>query len=202
MIFRLMGEQKDEDEHKLWCDMETEKSTESKEDKAEKVSLMTKKVEEMDAAIKLLVKQITENNEKVKTITEYQQTETTLRDENHAEIVATIKDSQDAQAALTDAIQVLKNFYKESGMIPKEPWEFIQTGSRDVELPESPSTWDSSYTGTADPKDGADGILTILDETMQKFSRMEADAKVTDETDQKEYEQDMAAKKIEMDETN
>merc|ERR1719321_805367 len=201
-VLILMGEQKDEDEHKLWCDMETEKSTESKDDKAEKVQIMTTKVEETDAAIKLLVKQITENSEKVKTITEYQETETTLRDENHAEIVATIKDSQDAQAALTDAIQVLKNFYKESGMIPKEPWEFIQTGSRDVELPESPSTWDSSYTGTADPKGGADGILTILDETMQKFSKMEADAKVTDETDQKEYEQDMAAKKIEMDETN
>merc|ERR1719258_726466 len=60
-------------------------------------------------------------------------------------------------------------------MIPKEPWEFLQTGSRDVELPEKPSTWDSSYTGTADPKSGSDGILTILDETMQKFSRMEAD---------------------------
>merc|ERR1719420_681234 len=165
--------------------METEKSTESKEDKEDKVSLMTRKVEEMDAAIKLLVKQIAENNKKVETITEYQQTETTLRDENHAEILATIKDSQDAQAALTDAIQVLKNFYKESGMIPKEPWEFVQTDSRDVELPESPSTWDSSYTGTADPKSGADGILTILDELLQKFSRMEADAKVTDETDPK-----------------
>merc|ERR1719379_1292116 len=202
MIFRLMGEQKDEDEHKLWCDMETEKSTESKDDKEDKVFLMTKKVAEMDAAIKLLVKQIVENNEKVETITEYQQTETALRDENHAEILATIKDAQDAQNALTDAIQVLKDFYKESGMIPKEPWEFLQTGHRDVELPESPATWDSSYTGTADPKSGADGILTILDETMQKFSKMEADAKVTDETDQKEYEQDMAAKKIETDETN
>merc|ERR1719375_2738536 len=202
MIFHLMGEQKDEDEHKLWCDMETEKSTESKDDKTDKKSTLTTKVAEMDAAIKLLVKQIVENNEKVETITEYQQTETALRDENHAEILATIKDSQDVQAALTDAIQVLKNFYKESGMISKEPWEFVQTDSRDVELPESPSTWDSSYTGTADPKSGADGILTILDETMQKFSRMEADAKVTDETDQKEYEQDMAAKKIEMDETN
>merc|ERR1719333_1497744 len=168
MIFRLMGEQKDEDEHKLWCDMETEKSTESTDEK----EMLTRKVEEMDAAIKLLVKQITENNAKVKTITEYQQTETTLRDENHAEILATIKDSQDAQAALTDAIQVLKDFYKESGMIPKEPWEFLQTSSRDVELPESPATWDSSYTGTADPKSGADGILTILDETMQKFSKM------------------------------
>merc|ERR1719321_2439784 len=155
-----------------------------------------------DAAIKLLVKQITENNAKVKTITEYQETETTLRDENHAEILATIKDAQDAQKALTDAIQVLKDFYKESGMIAKEPWEFLQTDSRDVELPEKPSTWDSSYTGTANPKSGADGILTILDETMQKFSKMEADAKVTDETDQKDYEQDMAAKKIETDETS
>merc|ERR1719450_1793883 len=87
-------------------------------------------------------------------------------------------------------------------MTPKEPWEFIQTSRRDVELPDSPSTWDSSYTGVTDPKSGAEGVLAILDETMQKFTRMEADAKVQDETDQKEYLQDMAAKKIEIDETN
>merc|ERR1719321_1902960 len=202
MVFRLMGEQKDEDEHKLWCDMEMEKSEESKTDKEDKVALQTTKVSEMDAAIKLLVKQITENNEKVDSLTTYMKEETALRDENHAEIVATIKDSQDAQAALTDAITVLKDFYKESGMIPKEPWEFLQTESkRDVELPDSPATWDSGYTGTADPKAGGEGILTILDETMQKFSKMEADAKVADETDQKEYETDMAAKKVEIEET-
>merc|ERR1719473_1629152 len=202
MIFQLMGEQKDEDEHKLWCDMETEKSTESQTDKAEKKQIMTAKVQEKDTAIKLLVKQITEQQTKVADITSYQETETKLRQENHAEIVLTIKDSQDAQKALEEAIAVLKVFYKESGMIAKEPWEFVQMSSRrDVELPEKPSTWDSSYTGTSDPNSGADGILTILDETMQKFSKMEADAKVTDETDQKEYEQDMAAKKIEVDET-
>merc|ERR1719326_2397646 len=202
MIFHLMGEQKDEDEHKLWCDMETEKSTESKDDKTEKKELLTIKVREADTAIKLLVKQITEQQQKVADITEYKETETKLREENHAEIVATIKDAADAQAAITEAIAVLKDFYKESGMIAKEPWEFLQTGSRDVELPEKPSTWDSSYTGTADPNSGADGILTILDETMQKFSKMEADAKVADETDQKDYEADMNAKKIEIDETN
>merc|ERR1719333_1453582 len=202
MIFHLMGEQKDEDEHKLWCDMETEKSTESKDDKADKKALLTTKVHEVDTAIKLLVRQITEQQERVADITSYKETETKLREENHAEIVATIKDAADAQAAITEAIAVLKDFYKESGMIAKEPWEFLQIGSRDVELPEKPSTWDSSYTGTADPKSGSDGILTILDETMQKFSRMEADAKVADETDQKDYEADMNAKKIEIDETN
>merc|ERR1719230_877860 len=130
------------------------------------------------------------------------ETETELRNENHAEIEATIKDSQDAQAALTNAIAVLKDFYKESGMIAKEPWEFVQVSSRrDVELPDNPDTWDSSYTGVTDPKSGADGVLTLLDETMQKFSQMEADAKVSDETDQKNYESDMQAKKIELAET-
>jgi hypothetical protein len=203
MIFRLMGEQKNEDEHKLWCDMETEKSTESKDDKTEKVNLLNLKVAEMDASIKLLAKQIVENNGKVNTITEYQLEETKLRDENHAEILATIKDSQNAKAAILDAISVLKEFYKKSGMIAKEQWEFIQTRSRrDVELPDSPSTWDSSYTGTTDPKSGSEGVLTLLDETLQKFDGMEAEAKVTDETDQKAYEQDMAAKKVEIDDTS
>merc|ERR1719428_793895 len=152
MIYRLMSEQKDEDEHKLWCDEEVSKSTESKDDKDEKVALLNKKISEMDATIKLLMKQITENEAKVKSIAEYMETETALRDENHAEIEATIKDAQDAQAALTSAITVLKEFYKESGMIPKEPWEFLQTASqRDVEIPEKPSTWDASYTGTRRP---------------------------------------------------
>merc|ERR1719160_806828 len=177
-------------------------SNEKKTDKDEKVKMLKSKVSEMDSAIKLLVKQINENNEKAEAITTYMKEETELRNANHAEIEATMKDAQDAQAALTDAITVLKDFYKNSGMIPKEPWEFIQTESkRDVELPAEPSTWDSSYTGTSDPKAAGEGILAILDETMQKFSGMEADAKVADETDQKEYEQDMAAKKVEIEET-
>merc|ERR1719478_67224 len=179
MIFRLMSEQKDEDDHKNWCDMEMEKSTESKEDKDEKVKMFKKKVAEHDAAIKKLIKQITENNDKAADITKYMEEETELRNENHAEIVATIKDSQDAQAAVTQATQVLKDFYKESGMIAKEPWEFVQVSSRrGVDLPDSPDTWDSSYTGVTDPENGADGVLALLDGVMEKFSSMEADAKV------------------------
>merc|ERR1719456_543515 len=149
-----------------------------------------------------LTKAITENNDKASTITSYMEQETELRNENHAEIVATIKDSQDAQAAVTQATAVLKDFYKESGMIAKEPWEFVQVSShRGVELPDSPDTWDSSYTGTADPESGSDGVLAILDGVMEKFSTMEADAKVQDETDQQNYDKDMQSKKIELAET-
>merc|ERR1719375_1197952 len=182
---------------------------ESKDDKDEKVTMLKKKIAEEDAAIKKLVKAITENNDKAAQLTKYMEEETELRNENHEECMATIKDSQDAQAAVTQATQVLKDFYKESGMIAKEPWEFVQVSShrvqikshRGVDLPDSPDTWDSSYTGAADPENGSDGVLAILDGVMTKFSTMEADAKVQDETDQQNYEKDMQAKKIESAET-
>jgi chromosome segregation ATPase len=204
MIFRLMSEQKDEDDHKNWCDLENEKSTESKDDKSEKVDTFKAKIKEMNDAINLLVKQITANNKKAEQIQEHKATETELREENHAEIVATVKDSQDAQAAMTSAISVLKDFYKSSGMIAKEPWEFVQIRAhtqRDAGLPAKPETWDSSYSGASDPN-GSDGVLSLLDATMQKFSQMEADAKVQDETDQKNYDQDMSAKTVQLAETN
>merc|ERR1719387_1186664 len=196
MIFRLMAEQKDEDDHKNWCDLETEKNTESKTDKKSKMDALQGKISEMDAAIKLLVENIADNDAKVKEIEEYVAEETEMRDENHVEILATIKDSQDAQKAVSQATVVLKDFYKNSGEIAKEPWEFLQTGAR---LPESPDTWDSSYTGTS----GGAGakVLELLDGVMVKFSTMEADAKAADVTDQKNFEEDRAAKKVELETT-
>jgi len=197
MIFRLMSEQKDEDDHKNWCDLETEKNLESKEDKNTKINDMTASISQLDASIKLLTEKITENDEKVAQITDYQRIETELRDENHKEILITVKDAQDAQKAVADATAVLRDFYKNSGETQKEPWEFLQTGSR---IPSSPSTWDSSYSGVADP-DSNGGVLTLLDGVMQKFSTMEADAKSADVTDEKNFDQDMAAKKIDLETT-
>merc|ERR550537_1873163 len=77
--------------------------------------------------------------------------ETDLRAENKNEIELTIKDAQAGSEAVAQAITVLKDFYKESGMIAKEPWEFIQVSKKSagVTLPDSPATWDSSYTGVA-----------------------------------------------------
>merc|ERR550514_187540 len=106
------------------------------------------RIAELDASIKLLTEDIAENNEKVAEITAYKKTETELRNENHEEILATIKDAQDGQAAIEQAIAVLKEFYKNSGEITKEPFEFIQI--QESRIPDSPDTWDSSYSGVSD----------------------------------------------------
>eukprot|EP00746_Dinoflagellata_sp_MGD_P125221 gnl/MRDRNA2_/MRDRNA2_59940_c0_seq1.p1 gnl/MRDRNA2_/MRDRNA2_59940_c0~~gnl/MRDRNA2_/MRDRNA2_59940_c0_seq1.p1 ORF type:complete len:800 (+),score=259.35 gnl/MRDRNA2_/MRDRNA2_59940_c0_seq1:100-2499(+) len=202
MIFQLQGEQKDEDDHKNWCDLETQTNTEKKDDGDEKIKMMKIKAEELDAEIKIAMKDIKANNEKLSDLTAYMETETQLREENKAEIELTIKDAQAGAEAVAQATAVLKDFYKESGMVAKEPWEFIQTSMensmRGVSLPDSPDTWDSSYTGAADPADPQDGVLGILDGVAQKFAAMESDAKLQDTTDQKDYDKDMASKKVEI----
>ena len=87
-----------------------------------------------------------------------------------------------------------KNLYKESGMIAMEPYEFVQTASKkDVDLPQNPSTWDSSYTGVTDPNAEGSGVLSILSECGSNFASMEADAASQEETDEKAYQDDMTA---------
>jgi hypothetical protein len=68
--FRLLVEQKDKYEHELWCDMETGKCTETWDDKPGKEVLLTVKVMGAETPIKLLVKQITEQQTKVDQITD------------------------------------------------------------------------------------------------------------------------------------
>merc|ERR1719456_1855611 len=85
MIFRLMAEQKDEDDHKNWCDMELEKSTESKEDKEDKVKALEDKIDDAEAKVMDLANQIEELAASINELTTYIQEETDLRAEAKAE---------------------------------------------------------------------------------------------------------------------
>lgn len=205
MMFHLMSEQTEEDNMKNWCDLETEKNTESKDDKTSKIRAFTLKLEEMDATVKVLTQEITDNTKKVQEINTYMKEETELRNKNHEEITLTIKDAKDAQASLANAHEILTKFYKDSGMMAKEPWEFIQVSNAapgdTVTLPDSPSKWDASYTGVADPNNGDSAVLKLLEATEDKFAEMEATARAQDQVDQKNFDADMQAKKIDLAET-
>merc|ERR1719217_1415729 len=149
MIFRLMDEQKKEDEHKLWCDQEIEKTNTMKEDKDDKIKELNAEIKTQTAAVGKLTEEITDADKMISDIVAFVKEATEIRNVGKKENALAIKDSKEAQTSLTNAIAVLEAFYKESGEIPKEPWEFIQKAP--VELPENPATWDSSYTAVTDP---------------------------------------------------
>merc|ERR1719191_2579000 len=161
------------------------------EHKEDKIKDLTTKLDEMKADVMDLTEDITSASDMVAKIEAHMEKSTDLRNEGKGENDVAIKDSEAAQKAVADAMAVLEAHYKESGMIKKEEWEFAQTGQKGVDLPEEPSTWDSGYTGVADPNAQPGGILTILEETAADFAQMEADARANEAMDQKAYEEDM-----------
>merc|ERR1719301_449691 len=68
LIFTLMAEQKDEDDHKNWCDRELEKTNTSKTNKEEKIEELTIKIDEATAKIAKLKEEIQAANDMVAAI--------------------------------------------------------------------------------------------------------------------------------------
>jgi chromosome segregation ATPase len=194
MIFRLMDEQKQEDEHKLWCDQELKKTNVMISDKDDKIKDLKAEIKVETAEISALGNEITAANTMISDIETFIKEATEIRNTGKSENALAIKDSQDAQSSLTNAIAVLTAFYKDSGMVAKEPWEFIQ---KPVNLGKNPATWDSSYSGTSDPKNQPNGIISVLEGVLGDFSKMEAETKSQEAQDQKEYEEVVKSNEIE-----
>jgi DNA repair exonuclease SbcCD ATPase subunit len=194
MIFRLMDEQKKEDEHKNWCDEEIKKTETMKADKEDKIAELKAEIELQTAKVATLTNEIAEAEKMIADIKTFMTEATEIRTIGKKENALAVKDSKDAQKSLTNAIAVLEAFYKESGEIPKEPWEFIQ---KPVELGEKPATWDSSYTAVADPTKQPQGIVSVLENVLSDFEKMEAETLSQEEVDQKEYEESMKQNEIE-----
>merc|ERR1712187_535175 len=69
MIFRLMAEQKDEDDHKNWCDLEMSKTNASETDKTGKIATLALKIQEAKASAELLSNDIKVASDMVATLT-------------------------------------------------------------------------------------------------------------------------------------
>jgi DNA repair exonuclease SbcCD ATPase subunit len=194
MIFRLMDEQTSEDKHKNWCDKELSEAEKSKSDKEDKIKEVGAEIKKLSGTIQSLVKDIEAAQKMIAKITGFMREATEIRVTGKKENREAIKDSQVAQDAVAQATSVLETFYKESGMIEKKPYELVQ---KPVKLPDDPKTWDSSYTGVADPKNAKSGVVSVLKAVATDFAKMEADTRAQEATDQQAYDKEMSSSKIE-----
>merc|ERR1719375_2263276 len=189
MIFRLMAEQKDEDEHELWCDKEVSSTNSSKLSKVEKLDLITANADKASAEIQELTDQIAEAGDMITAIDAHVADASDIRRVGKEENQLAIKDAESAQAAISNAVAVLQAFYKKSGM--ESPVELVQRRAQNpAELPEEPSTWESGYVGVSDPNAQPGGIVAILEKISSDFARMEADTRAQENVDQKAFERE------------
>jgi len=68
MIFRLMDEQRQEDEHKHWCDQELKKTNVMKDDKSQKIADLKAEIKKENAAIAKLTDEIETANKMISDI--------------------------------------------------------------------------------------------------------------------------------------
>jgi len=189
MIFRLMAEQKDEDDHKNWCDLELNKTNNSITDKEDKLTELGLKISAAKTSVVELTGEIQSANEMVAKIEGFIEEATEVRNIGKKENAAAVKDAQDAQKAIAKATAVIEEHYKDQGVA------FVQRAP--VTLPENPATWDSAYTSVSDPKAQPDGIISVLTTIASDFSRMEAETKAQESTDEKNYQEELSKQEIE-----
>jgi len=209
MIFRLEAEQKDEDIHKNWCDQEIDKTEDTIDAKEDKIENLDVTIEEDEARVQELTNELRDAEEMVAEITKFIADATEVREIGKKANAKAIKDAQDAQRAISQAIQVLSDHYKESGEMEKEPFEFVQKGTQQgtqqnsgVDLPDKPAMWDASYTGVSDPSAQPGGIVSVLEESSADFASMEAETKAEEAEDQKTYQEDMSTHRTEKNKRN
>merc|ERR1719171_1135182 len=192
MIFHLMDEQKNEDEHKHWCDKEITNTELMIKEKKEKKNDADATITQLAEKIQDLKNGITSNEDAVALAEKEIAERTADRAAEKAENEATIKDAEDAQSAVAEAIAVLTTFYKNSGEVQKEAWEsFAQTSAtaRRVknepgETAPEPELWgsdDETYTGT----EGGASVIGMLEKVATDFAEMESQARA-DETEQQD----------------
>merc|ERR1711878_143307 len=106
---------------------------------------------------------------------------TTIRTEEKATNEVTIKDSQEAQTAVAQALTVLKEFYAKAG----EATALLQQPA--------PEIFDSPYKGMQAENGGVVGMLELIE---SDFARLEADTKAAEATAQKQYDSFMTDSKV------
>merc|ERR1719401_3284151 len=141
-----------------------------------------------------LTTEIAEDNEMVAKIDMHMKESAEIREVGKKENAAAIKDAVEAEEAIANAVAVLETHYKESGMTSELQ---VRRHQEPAELPDTPSTWDASYTGVTDPNAEGEGIIAVLQKTSADFATMEADTRVQEESDEKFYKQEMSECEIE-----
>lgn len=84
----------------------------------------------------------------------------------------TIKDSQDAQAAVASAVQVLQEFYEKAG----DATSFVQ----------QPEIFDTPYQGLQSENGGVLGMLEVI---QSDFARLETDTKASEAEAQRSFDE-------------
>merc|ERR1719238_2707649 len=130
LIVKLMEEAAEEAEHKGWCDTELGSNEQTRKEKTEAVETLHAEIDELEASTAKLTEEIVELTQAVAGLDAAVAKATKIREEEKAKNTETISDATEAQTAVAQALEVLKEFYAKAG----EATAFVQQKSKQPEV--------------------------------------------------------------------
>jgi len=112
------------------------------------------------------------------------QRQTQLRQEEKAENEQTLKDSREAQTAVSQAVTVLKEFYARAA----EATALAQEAVVRRQMPSPPPIFDGPYQGLQ-PENG--GVIAMLEVIQSDFARLESTTSAMEATNQQDFDRQM-----------
>merc|ERR1719460_3608747 len=167
LIVRLMEEANEEAEHKGWCDTELSTNEQTRKEKTAAVETLHAEIDELSASIAKLTQDITDLTAEIAELDKAVAEATEIRESEKAENTQTIKDAQEAQTAVSQAVTVLKEFYEKAG----EATALLQ-GQK-----QGPEIFDEPYKGMQSENGGVLGMLEVI---ASDFARLETDTKAAE----------------------
>jgi len=180
LIVRLMAEANEEAEHKGWCDTELSTNEKTRKEKTDAVETLHAEIDQLQASVAQLTEAIGELSKAVAELDAAMAKATKLRQEEKQTNTDTIKDAQDAQTAVAQALVVLKEFYAKAG----DATALVQR---------QPEIFDSAYKGMGGESGGVVGMLEVI---QSDFARLESETEASEASAQNEYDTFMTDSKV------
>jgi len=169
LIVRLMEEANEEAEHHSWCTKELATNKNTRTEKSEAIEALQAEIDQLDASVSKLTQDLAQLSKTISDLDAAIAEATELRQKENAKNTEAIEDAKEAQAAVVQAITVLKEFYEKAG----EATAFVQ---------KEPEIFDKAYKGL-----DSGGIMGMLEVIQSDFARLEADTTAAEASALKEY---------------
>jgi len=193
LIQRLLAEAADEATHKGWCDTELGKANKNRDYRHQDVLGLNAEIEELEAHKAKLLIQKDELTADIAELTEALTNATNARAEDKANHDATLKDASEALVALTQAISVLTEFYKQGA---KASVSFVQASPVDEDMAAAGTGgFGGAYQGNQAQGTGIIGILETIKSDFERTVTETEAAEKTSYTDFTAFSKDTKASK-------
>jgi len=185
MITKLIEQANEEATHKGWCDTEMAKNTQTRDLKTDEINTLTAKADKLTAGITRLASEIQDLQTAINEIDAAVAKAISVRTAEKKKNKETVEDAQKAQAAVTAALNVLKDFYAKAA----QATAFVQTKQPEID---APKTFEGAYTGMGDSSGGVVGLLEVIG---SDFARLEAETNTAEDEASKEQDRFLAESK-------